>query len=94
MQIEISGDIPHHPKPLTTALAGVAEALCRATDKDPAEAVTLLITAAVKIFDQYDTEGSDLNGRIEVMAQALGAAVLAAEQRFPRKATPKPANAP
>lgn len=77
-EVRISTD----PASCVLAVEASVRAICEATGKDPAEGVMMLLTAAAHMSAQYSDPGSSVNQRLAVLAEALGAATVAAEGFF------------
>jgi hypothetical protein len=79
MQITIEGKISADPKDRILAIEAATKSICEMVGQDQADGVMMLLTAAAHITMQNIKPGM----RIEpVMAEALGAAIVAAEQFF------------
>lgn len=81
MQIEIKGKVSNDPRDRVLALEAVARAICERAGQDPADCTMMLLTAAVHMASTYSRPTSFEN-RMNMLAKALGAATVAADDFF------------
>ncbi len=83
VKLNIEIEVGLHPKDRVLATEYFVKALCKAAKLDPAEAVMMLMTAAVHISLAYSKE--PMNVVLPNMGTALGAAAGAAVKWWPPK---------
>lgn len=80
MQIEIKGKVPKDPQSRVLAVEAAAKAICQHAGTDPADAITMLMTAAAHLFTVYS--GKPASEGINHLAHALGCATVASDDFF------------
>lgn len=81
--IKGSGDIDmKDPRTRVLAIEAATRSICEHAGTDPADAVMMLLTAAVHISRQMQKPGSNIEVTV---AHALGAAIVAADDFFTLK---------
>ena len=87
MQVEIKGKVPKDPQTRVLAIEATAKAICQEAGTDPADAIMMLMTAAVHLFRVYSdkTTGDDMLA----LAKVLGAAIVASDDFFKLKPVEK-----
>lgn len=83
MQIEIKGKISADPRDRVLAIEAVTKSICQKTGLDTAEGVMMLLTAAAHLLAVHSGKSADRN--IEILAQCLGNATVAADDFFKLK---------
>lgn len=79
------------PRKRILALEAAARAICEAHGLDPAEAVMMLLTAAVHMQRTYSRRDVSISQSAETLAGCLGHAIVAADDFFNlREAAPTP----
>lgn len=84
MQVTITGEIHDDPRSRVLAFEAAARAICERTGHDPAEAVMMLLTAAVHMHGTYSKK--PVNEVATSIAHALGHALVAADDMFKLRA--------
>jgi hypothetical protein len=80
VEVTVKGTVPLNPRARVLAMEAAAEAICREIDEDPAEGAMMLLTAAVHVAMRHARDPSDIEN---IMADALGNAIIAARGFFP-----------
>lgn len=80
MEVTIKGKVSSDPRDRILALEAVTQSICRRTGHDPAEGVMMLLTAAVHLSMKHS--GKPVNTTAMALAEALGAAIVSADQMF------------
>lgn len=81
MKITIEGKLDPDPRSRVLALEAVTQSICEQFDMDPAEGTMMLLTAAVHIAVKH-SGGKPINGTSLLLANALGHAIVAADDFF------------
>ncbi len=86
MEIIIKGKLSADPRDRVLAVEAAAQAICMETKGDSAEAVMMLLTAAVHLSQKHARPGTDIE---MVLAECLGTAIVASDDFFKlRKVAP------
>lgn len=85
MEIIITGKITLDPRDRVLALEATTRAICEEVGLDPAEGTMMLLTAAVHMAITYSAK--PIRDIAPVLADALGCAIVAADDFFTLKQT-------
>lgn len=78
--VKVVGNVPEDPRERVLALSAAAEGLSRAVGGDPADAISSLLCAAVKIA--MDTTSMSSDELASALASSLGHSIVAAGHWF------------
>lgn len=83
-KITIEGHVPSDPRQRILAIEAAVQAICQSAGQDPADAVAVLLTAAAHLTAKHsDLSPAELG---PILANALGAAMVAADDFFTLRA--------
>jgi len=84
MDVTINGRLSPDPKDRILAIEAVMQSICQRFGQDPADGTMMLLTAAVHMASRHS--GRPIQTLAPVLAECLGAAIVAADDFFKLKA--------